>query len=454
MTDSGEAVMGGVNGLFIVDTQEIQDNIVLPNLVVTDFRVFSDSVGVDGEDGLLSKAINHTKSIVLNHTQSVFEFEFSALNYRDTEKNQYAYKLSGFDADWIYVGSQRRAKYTNLDPGTYVFHVKGSNNDAYWSENDTSITIRILPPWWLSVWAYAIYAGLALLLMYWAFHTYQTKIAFEQEKLLRTTEKLKKEREIQSAKMAGLTSLVAGMAHEFNNPLNFFKAGSYNIEMDVTDIRDILTELFSESGDDDSKELFEEFEEKFSSIFYSLSSMHDGTERIKLLVDDLHAFSRIGQDSPERISADALLKPLAVWIEMHYPEIVSFSVKISEDCQVLCCVSSIQKAFSNIIENSCQAIITCPENNSDLPRLGVSVLVNATERDVVFEFTDEGCGMTEKDLKHLFEPFYTGKPVGEGTGLGLAIAYSAIEGDGGNIKAESVLGKGTKIIVMLPKAMT
>ncbi|MEW6735206.1 MAG: protein kinase, partial [Acidobacteriota bacterium] len=98
-----------------------------------------------------------TSAIFLSYNENFFSFEFAALNYTNPENNQYAYRLEGFDKDWIYSGSRRYASYTNLDPGEYLFRVKGSNNDGLWNENGISINVIILPPLWRTWWAYLIY---------------------------------------------------------------------------------------------------------------------------------------------------------------------------------------------------------------------------------------------------------------------------------------------------------
>ncbi len=102
---------------------------------------------------MLSKAVNLTKNLTLNYKQSMISFDFAALNFRDSQKNQYAYKLDGFDDDWRHVGDKRQALYTNLNAGKYKFRVKASNNDEVWNEEGASIEIQQLPPPWLTWWA-------------------------------------------------------------------------------------------------------------------------------------------------------------------------------------------------------------------------------------------------------------------------------------------------------------
>jgi diguanylate cyclase (GGDEF)-like protein len=170
ITSTGSVAFGSRNGLYFfdVDRLESNQNKIPPAIAITDFRLFTQKVAIHGADKLLDKVITQTDSITLDYTQSMISFSFAALNYRDTEKNQHAYKLEGFDNNWREVGNQRTAFYTNLPAGTYQFRVKASNNDGVWNEQGRSIRVIVLPPPWKTWWAYSIYAALiiGLLLMF------------------------------------------------------------------------------------------------------------------------------------------------------------------------------------------------------------------------------------------------------------------------------------------------
>src|SRR5690606_24166903 len=119
---------------------------------ITDFQILNKPVKINKDDSPLLKHITETKELTLSYKHSVFSFEFAALNYISTKKNQYAYKLEGFDTEWNYVGTKRTATYTNIDPGKYTFKVKGSNDDGYWNETGVAINITIIPPYYKTLW--------------------------------------------------------------------------------------------------------------------------------------------------------------------------------------------------------------------------------------------------------------------------------------------------------------
>ncbi len=152
----GEMFFGGIKGFNYFYPSEVTDNKFIPNIVLTDLKIFNESVKVGG-DSPLKVQISKTYEIVLPYWQNDISFEYVALHYSNPSKNKYAFKLENYEDDWRYVGNVRIATYTNLDPGEYVFRVKGSNNDGLWNEEGKSIRLIIKPPWWRTNWAYASY---------------------------------------------------------------------------------------------------------------------------------------------------------------------------------------------------------------------------------------------------------------------------------------------------------
>ncbi|MEO8210561.1 MAG: two-component regulator propeller domain-containing protein, partial [bacterium] len=148
----GTFYFGGINGFNYFKPEEIKDNPYIPDIVITDFQIFNHSIKNSSDNPFLKKSITETKEIILSYKESVFSFEFAALIYNNSQKNQYAYMMEGFDKEWIYCGTRRNATYTNLDPGEYKFKVKGSNNDGLWNDEGTSIKIKIAPPFWKTWW--------------------------------------------------------------------------------------------------------------------------------------------------------------------------------------------------------------------------------------------------------------------------------------------------------------
>ncbi|HMH23064.1 MAG TPA: two-component regulator propeller domain-containing protein [Puia sp.] len=155
LSSSGAMYFGGSNGFNEFYPDSIKDNPFVPPLVFTNFQVFNKEVAIsdDGAAGnTLKKDITETKEITISYKQSVISFGFASLNYTSVEKKQYAYRLVGFDKKWNNIDIRRTATYTNLDPGKYVFEVKGLNNDGSWSPAISSLQLTITPPFWMTWW--------------------------------------------------------------------------------------------------------------------------------------------------------------------------------------------------------------------------------------------------------------------------------------------------------------
>ncbi|HVG12084.1 MAG TPA: triple tyrosine motif-containing protein [Flavisolibacter sp.] len=125
-----------------------------------------------GQDGLLERPAYLTDRIQLDYEQNVIGFEFSSTDFSALDKDRFKYQLTGFDKDWIHSGSTNHATYTNLDPGTYTFSVKGSNNDGTWNEKGTSVQLVILPPWY-GTWWFRTTLVLAVVSAGYAFYRYR-----------------------------------------------------------------------------------------------------------------------------------------------------------------------------------------------------------------------------------------------------------------------------------------
>ncbi len=152
----GEMYFGGIIGFNSFYPADVRDNDVLPEIVITDLKIFNKSIRV-GENSPLQKQISNTTEIALSYWQNDISFEFVSLHYANPAKNKYAYMLENYEDEWRYVDDIRSATYTNLDPGKYVFRVKGSNNDGLWNEEGKSLTVIISPPWWRTNIAYLFY---------------------------------------------------------------------------------------------------------------------------------------------------------------------------------------------------------------------------------------------------------------------------------------------------------
>jgi diguanylate cyclase (GGDEF)-like protein len=166
LSRDGIMYFGGTNGLVLFDPEALPRNTHMPNIVLTGLELFQKQVQ-PGESPYLPKQINLLDKLVLPYDQRDLTFEFSALDFISPTKNRYRYRLKGLEKDWTEVdSSRRRARYTNLHPGKYQFHVIGSNNDDVWNESGAQLDLVIIPPWWMTLWARLLAVALGLYAVY------------------------------------------------------------------------------------------------------------------------------------------------------------------------------------------------------------------------------------------------------------------------------------------------
>ncbi|RYY52621.1 MAG: hybrid sensor histidine kinase/response regulator, partial [Chitinophagaceae bacterium] len=217
-TRRGEILVGGPFGFNLIDPAAIATYAPHPKIVFTSFQVLNKEV-TSGEtvNGrvLLPEAIPLAKEINLKYGENIFSIEFAALDFSHGSNLKYAYKLEGFNKDWVYTGeSERRIVYTNLDPGTYTLKVKAFNNSSTWSE-EKSLLITIAPPFWRTPLAFILYflvvAGALLL---------ARKVTVERTRMRFEVQQQRREAERVQVLDRMKTKFFTNVSHEFRTPLS------------------------------------------------------------------------------------------------------------------------------------------------------------------------------------------------------------------------------------------
>ena len=149
---TGELYFGGINGFTVFNPRDIKPNTVAPPVVITNFEILNQPINPGKKESPLQKSITDSRQLAISAKYFMISFQFAALNYRSPAKNQFEYKLEGFNADWQKAGPERRATYTNLNPGKYKLHIKASNDEGVWNEKGTTLDLIILPLWWQTWW--------------------------------------------------------------------------------------------------------------------------------------------------------------------------------------------------------------------------------------------------------------------------------------------------------------
>ncbi|RMG58271.1 MAG: hypothetical protein D6722_23780, partial [Bacteroidetes bacterium] len=416
----GELYFGGINGLNRFDPLRIRDNTFVPPVVITGFRLFNQEVDFRSPDQPLQQAPGTAQRVVLNHHQTVFGFEFRVLDYTQPENNHYAFKMEGFDEYWNEVGPQRMATFTNLDPGTYTFRVRGANNHGKWNLAGDAMEVVVLPPPWRSGWAYALYALLGLGLLLLVRHYTLTRFRLQQDLKL---ERLRREKteELEQAKQRFFTNI----SHELRTPLTL--------------ILGPLEELQAQSN---------------PRIRDTLGYMHHNTMRLLRLINQLMDFSKMesGYMKIEPTDADLLsavrqtvasFAPLADRSHIHFePEVPEGSFFASFDLE------KVDQILYNLLSN---AFKFTPEQGQI--RLQLQLPAEPRPGELIrIRVCDTGPGIPEGEQARVFERFYQlpGERTRQGTGIGLALSQELARMHGGRIDLESTPGTGSCFTLCLP----
>ena len=457
---NGELFFGGDNGVnyFLPG----RTNQTKPTIVFTDLKISDVSVYSDVSTSPLKKDLNDTDELTLDYSQNDISFQFAPIHYSRPERNLIAYKLDGFNKDWVY-SKLHFASFTNLDPGDYTFRLKAANGDGIWSDKEKVIQIEVLPPYWRTTIAYITY-GIFFVLIIFGVDRIQRRRVVERERSLAKEKELEQAKEIEKAynklkstqtqlihaeKMASLGELTAGIAHEIKNPLNF-----------VNNFSEVSRELLDEMKIELKENKIDDVIELIEDLKQNLEKINQHGKRADSIVKGmlLHSRGTSGEKTPTDIN-DLLDQYVNLAYHGMRAQNKEFNITIEKDYdksfeKINVVPQDISRVFLNIINNACYAAYDKKKNSGDnnfSPTLKVST--KNLNGKVEIKIRDNGNGIPKDILDKIFQPFFTTKPTGEGTGLGLSLSYDVVtKVHNGNITFASEDGKYTEFIITLPKS--
>ncbi|MEP7146003.1 MAG: triple tyrosine motif-containing protein, partial [bacterium] len=385
----GEMFFAGSRGLTSFYPDSIPQNKNIPTIVLTDFRIFNKEVKLD-------TSITEKKVITISYKENFFSFDFASLDYTNPVKNQHAYKLEGIDKDWNNVGNVRTANYTDIEPGEYIFRVKGSNNDGVWNEEGASVRLIITPPWYNTIW----FKGLGILSLFsgigFIFITRIKKINKEKKLQEEFTRKLIESQEDERKRVA------AELHDSLGQDLLIIK-NKVLISLKKADNVKKLKEDLSEISELTSSTINEVREISYNLRPYELDRL-GLTKTIQSLID------RAGQATNISFSSD-----IDNIDNTFAPEIEINIYRIMQEC------------ISNIIKHSNATEVLTKIKKSTID---ISILIS-----------DNGKGIDSG--KNDLNP--------QRKGFGLTGIPERVKLFGGSFNIESGLQKGTKVHIIIPK---
>lgn len=365
---------------------------------------------------ILPQSIEETKAITLAHYQNNIGIGFKALHYANPEKNLYRYKMEGVDNDWVETANQN-VNYSNLSYGEYTFYVNASNSDGVWNEKPLALKITVLTPWWLQTWAFVLYLGI-LVLIIWQIN----RFIINRHKLLQQIEL----EQFKAEKNEELTMM----------KIRFFVNISHELRTPLTLIASPLNSLLKEGNLDDKVRDY-------------LTVMERNADRLLRLFDQLLDFRKIetGKHKPqfEKVEVVDYIKMVSSsFRNISKVNDLKFAFSTSEQLmEAWVDKDSIEKIVYNLVSNAVKHTKAGGEVKVSLDK------VNETSYQIAV--TDTGEGISQEEQEHIFDRFYQTKDNRErGSGIGLALVKRLVEAHYGSITLSSEKGKGTQFVVTLP----
>lgn len=417
---SGELLFGGLNGLNIFRASDIKNSGQPPTVAIVELKINNQLVEAGDETRVLSKSIEHTTSITLNHDQNQLLFELSVMDLTNPEKNRYRYQLQGISKTWIDMGTNRALTFSQLSPGKYDLQVSGSANGEVWSKPVT-LHIRIKPPFYATWWAYLGYVGLIAALV-WRWNQIRTHRLLLQQELGFKEKEVAQKAELDRLK----TNFFDNITHEFRTPLTLV----------IEPARQLLTTNDWAVVKMQANSIVHNAGRLLSLVnqLLDIAKLEKGKARVHFVKGDLLPMLRAIFDS---------FVPLAA---TRYQELVWDS-----ELTTLKCVNDrevVEKVTFNLLSN---ALKFTPKRGT------VTLSVRQLPANDSWQLTvrDTGIGIAEAHLPHIFDRFYQADGShtrrSEGTGIGLALVHELTTLVEGTIEVKSTLGEGTAFVLTFPR---
>lgn len=438
--ESGEELFfGTTEGLYRLQPGEFSRNEHVPPVRLTSFKVFDREMD-------FGHSLQLVDEIELNHQDKFIAFEFAALDYVNPKKNKYAYKLEGFDEQWVYPTTRRYASYTNLPAGDYTFRVKASNSDAIWNEQGLSIDLHVVPPIWRSNGAYMVYVLLGILLVYVVLvlinreqrRQFELKTQeLERQRLEQMETEIHERRRVESQLIQAKeeaenanrikSDFIANISHEIRTPMNAIIG---------------YTQLIRRQNPD-------------STIHAYLDTIKRSGTQLLTLINDLLDLSAMEVGMLKIHKSTMNLEELVRDIESMYgyranEEGLDFEVGLEPGTPLE--IYSDAHRFRQILYNLVGNAIKFTESGK------VALKIQGSKHDencaaLHISVSDSGIGIHPNEKERIFDAFTQQRGQEErfgGTGLGLTITRRLAEAMEGSITVQSALGEGSTFVVHFP----
>ncbi len=405
-TSNGQIYIGSVDGFNAFYPHNIFTNSYIPPIAITEISVLGQNIPI------------HDGEINLSYQENVFTIQFASLSYNTPQKNKFAYKLEGFDKDWVTSNDQRSATYTNLPAGTYTFKVKGTNNDGVWNEAGTSITIVIHPPFYLT-WPFKVlYIIMVLTLVFYAIRWREKQTERKHQENIRELE-IEKEKEIHNAKISFFTTI----AHEIRTPVSL-----------------IIAPL---------EKLMKQLDGMPQSFKSDMSIINRNSQRLLYLVNQLLDFRKVEQGNLIiHFRSNNIYQLLDKVVERFRPSAAQKGINLSINCDDKNVAADIDaEAITKVVSNLMSNALKFTKD-----KIEVGSMISDDQQHIIISVVDNGCGIAPDQQQNIFKAFYQTEDgeMKNGTGIGLHIVKTMVEAHNGTVDIKSAVGQGSTFTITLP----
>lgn len=425
---TGDLWLGGMNGVNKIDTNLINKRDDSSSLFLTSLKINGQKVSVSNKKikSPLKENIISAKQLILKHKQNNFAFDFANINYQNTDKLSYQYRLEGYD-NWIDVASENlSANYTNIPSGEYNFQVRVTNNNGRWNGSQKSIAISVLPPWWLTTFALIFYTLFVIISIYSVIH-FRTRSLRNKAKELelsvnKRTIELAKEKEKVEQLLEQKNEEFANLSHEFRTPLTLILGTS--------------TQLLSTVHEKSQLNRIEVIERNGFRLLRMVDQLLNiETSRVNAISN--RSIQHTGLIISQLVDAfNDLAKEKDIKLQTINIEDINF--ELADD--------ALEKIVVNLLSNA----IKYTETGGS-----ITIETKRTPNNELFiQIVDTGIGIPEDQLGSVFEKYKRvvnkGSEQITGAGIGLALIKELITNHQGSISLTSELESGTSVTVLLP----
>lgn len=415
---SGSMYFGSVKGLTIFQPDAFTDNPFIPPVYITGIQVFNQELLIGEKNSPLQQSISYTGSIRLPHDQSTISIDFAALGFSAPEMIAYAYRMVGLEEDWVYLTKNRKAFFTRLKPGKYVFEVKAAAGNGRWNAVPASLVIEIQPPWWATGLAYCVYVLLGIAALVYILRAYHSYTDAKNKRIYEQLEAAK-EREIFAAKMDFFTNV----AHEIKTPLSLIKGPLERVMKKAGGIPEIASNLgIMERNTNRLIDLTNQLLDFRQTEISSFSLNFIAVNITALLEETFNSFKPVAEEKGIRYHLQCPAIVVQAYIDADAFKKILYNL------------------FSNAIKYAGkQAAVT---------------LFAVKDTDLIFriDFQNDGFTIPEAMRETIFEPFFRMKETAEqqGTGIGLTLSRSLAQLHGGSLIASASPQGGNIFSLQLP----